>query len=169
MGDLGSIPGLGRSPGKGTSYPLQYSCLENSMDRGAWWATVHRVAKSRTRLSNFHFHSYVKREQVYVSNICSLLNVSCASIRSLSVEFSRSVMSHSFRSHGLRHARLPCPSPTPRAYSNKVEVLQGYKALGCYKVAITSQNKNHQLYRLIQSFGENPTGWIVQSHARKEY
>ena len=48
-GDLGSIPGLGRSPGEG--YPLQYSCLENSMDRGAWWATVHGVTKSQTRLS----------------------------------------------------------------------------------------------------------------------
>ena len=51
-GDLGSIPGLGRSPGGGHGNPLRYSCLENSMDRGAWWATVHRVAKSRTRLSD---------------------------------------------------------------------------------------------------------------------
>ena len=50
-GDLGSIPGLGRSPGEGHGNPLQYSCLENPMDRGAWWATVHRVAKSQTRLS----------------------------------------------------------------------------------------------------------------------
>ena len=41
-------PGLGRSPGGGHSNPLQYSCLENPMDRGAWWATVHRVAKSQT-------------------------------------------------------------------------------------------------------------------------
>ena len=47
-GDLGLIPGLGRSPGEGNGNPLQYSCLENSMDRGAWWATVHGVAKSWT-------------------------------------------------------------------------------------------------------------------------
>ena len=47
-GDLGSIPGLGRSPGDGNGNPLQYSYLENSMDGGAWWATVHGVAKSRT-------------------------------------------------------------------------------------------------------------------------
>ena len=53
--DLGSIPGLGRSPGEGTGNPLQNSCLENPMDRGAWWATVHRVAKSQTRLSDFTF------------------------------------------------------------------------------------------------------------------
>ena len=54
-GDLGSIPGLGRSPGEGNGNPLQYSCLENPMGGGAWWATVHGVAKSRTRLSDFTF------------------------------------------------------------------------------------------------------------------
>ena len=46
--DMGSIPGLGRSPGEGNGNPLQYSCLENLMDRGSWWATVHRVAESDT-------------------------------------------------------------------------------------------------------------------------
>ena len=49
-GDAGSIPGLGRSPGEGNSSPLQYSCLKNPMDRGAWEATVHRVAQSQTGL-----------------------------------------------------------------------------------------------------------------------
>ena len=53
VGDLGSITGLGRPPGKGNGNPLQYSCLENPMDRGAWWAAVHTVTKSRTRLSDF--------------------------------------------------------------------------------------------------------------------
>ena len=48
MRDLGSIPGLGRSPGVGIGNPLQYSCLENPMDRGAWWASVHRVAEGQT-------------------------------------------------------------------------------------------------------------------------
>ena len=47
-GDTGLIPGLGRSPGGGRDNPLQYSCLENPMDRGAWWATVHKFAKSQT-------------------------------------------------------------------------------------------------------------------------
>ena len=51
-GDLGSIPGSGRSPGEGNGNPLQYSCLENPMDGGAWWATVHLVTKSQTRLSD---------------------------------------------------------------------------------------------------------------------
>ena len=45
-GDLGSIPGSGRSPGEGNGYSLQYSCLENSVDRGAWWVIVHEVPKS---------------------------------------------------------------------------------------------------------------------------
>jgi len=48
--DAGSIPGLGRSPGGGHGNLLQYSCLENPMDRGAWWAMVHRVARNRTGL-----------------------------------------------------------------------------------------------------------------------
>ena len=47
-GDMGSIPGLGRSPEKGNSNPLQYSCQDNPMDRGAWWATVRGVTKSQT-------------------------------------------------------------------------------------------------------------------------
>ena len=57
-GDLGSIPGLESSPGEGNGNPLQYPCLENPMDGRAWWATVHGVAKSRTRLSeltSLHF------------------------------------------------------------------------------------------------------------------
>jgi len=51
-GDSGSIPGLGRSPGEGNGHPLQYSCLGNPMDRGAWRATVHGFAKSWTQLSD---------------------------------------------------------------------------------------------------------------------
>ena len=54
-GDLGSMPGLQRSPGEGNGNPLQYSCLENPMDGGAWWAVVHGVTKSRTQLSDFTF------------------------------------------------------------------------------------------------------------------
>ena len=51
-GDTGSIPGLGISPGGGNGNPLQYSCLENPMDRGAWQATVHGVTERETRLNN---------------------------------------------------------------------------------------------------------------------
>ena len=59
-GDLGSIPGSGISPGEGNGNPLQYSCLENSMDGGAWRAVVHGVTKSQTRQSNFtSLHPYL--------------------------------------------------------------------------------------------------------------
>ena len=58
VGDLGLIPGSGRSPGEENGNPLQYSCLENPMDGGAWWATVHGVPKSRSDMAerlNFYF------------------------------------------------------------------------------------------------------------------
>ena len=55
-GDPRSIPGLGRPPGEGNGKPLQYSCLENPMDGEAWYATVHGVAETQTRLSDFNFN-----------------------------------------------------------------------------------------------------------------
>ena len=57
-GDVGSIAGSGRSHGKGNGNPLQYSCLGNPMDKGAWQATVHGVSKSQTGLNDFHFHFF---------------------------------------------------------------------------------------------------------------
>ena len=58
--DMGLIPGLGRSPGGGYGNTLQYFCLENPMARGAWQATVHRVAKSQTRLRHTHTHTHTQ-------------------------------------------------------------------------------------------------------------
>ena len=71
-GDLGSIPGSGRCPGEGNGNPLQYSCLENPMDGGTWWATVHGVAKSRTRLSDFTF-TFKGLLQVDFAELCGLM------------------------------------------------------------------------------------------------
>ena len=65
--DPGLIPGSERSSGEGNGNPLQYSCLENRMDRGAWYATVHGVAKSQTRLSDFT-HSFT-----HLLNFCGAL------------------------------------------------------------------------------------------------
>ena len=65
MVDPGTIPGLGRSPGEGNGNPLQYSCLENPIDRGAWQATVHGVAKSWT-LQRIHFH-FQERSKFLIS------------------------------------------------------------------------------------------------------
>ena len=61
VGDLSLIPGLGRSLGGGNGNLLQYSCLENPMDGGAWWATVHEIAKSRTRLSDIWVYGYIHK------------------------------------------------------------------------------------------------------------
>ena len=66
-GDLGSIPEWGRSPGEQNGYPLQYSCLENFMDRGAWQATVRGVAKSWTWLTNFHTFRKTNKDLLYTT------------------------------------------------------------------------------------------------------
>ena len=98
-GDLGLIPGWGRSPGEGNGNPLQYSCLENPMDGEAWWAIVHGVTKSRTRLSDL------------------TLTISSA-------QFSHSVVSDSLWPYELQHARPPCPSPTTGVHSNSCPLSQ---------------------------------------------
>ena len=72
-GDLGSIPGSGSSPGEGNGNPLQYSCLENPMGGGAWWATIHRVTKSRTRLSDFTFTFILLLGRKTMTNLDSIL------------------------------------------------------------------------------------------------
>ena len=69
--DAGLIPALRRSPGEGHGNPLQYSHLENPMDKGAWWATVHRVAKSWTRLKQLSMHAQV----IYSSKFSCLWNM----------------------------------------------------------------------------------------------
>ena len=68
-GDTGVIPGLGRSPGEGNGHPLQYFCLENPMDREVWWATVHGVSKSWTRLRTHSFRkAYIFSSRNLTSN-----------------------------------------------------------------------------------------------------
>ena len=80
MGDPGSIPGLGRSPGEGNDNPLQFSCPGNPMDRGTWWAIVHGVAKSWTGLSDFTFtftfHSSVglKGKSLFIKRKCHIVS-----------------------------------------------------------------------------------------------
>ena len=66
-GDTGSIPGSGRSPGGGHGNPLQYSCLENPKDRGAWWATVHRVTNNQTGLKQLNMHECTYNEKIVLS------------------------------------------------------------------------------------------------------
>ena len=91
---LGSIPVSGRSPREGNGNPLQYSCLENPMDKGAWWATVHSVSKSQTRLNRLSMHAQ-----------------HCISFQVVQhkLSVSHSVVSDTLPPHGLNPARLLCP------------------------------------------------------------
>ena len=80
-GDLGSIPGLGRSPGGGHGNLLQYSCLENPMDRGAWWAIAHGVEKSQTRLSDWtELNCRGEKTRANKDTVLSLVAPSCPTL-----------------------------------------------------------------------------------------
>ena len=109
VGDLGSNPGLGRSPGEGNGNPLQYSCLENPMARGAWWATVHGAANSQTQLSDQHFVGVPRK-----SAGCQERPQLCAHVNpKLSIRFSLlpTLSNHKFKMtssdvlHAGRHSR----------------------------------------------------------------
>ena len=106
-GDLGSIPGLGRSPGEGNGNPLQYPCLENPIDREAWEAIVHRVAKSQMWLSDFTFFFFLNT-YVYPALYAFFFFLKCFILywtRKKSV--SRSVMSDSLGLLGLTAHQVP--------------------------------------------------------------
>ena len=77
VGDLGSTPGSGRSPGEANDNPLQYSCLENPMGRGAWQATVYGVAKSQTRLSDLACtrRHYLNKQQPFSGSKPNIINL----------------------------------------------------------------------------------------------
>ena len=126
-GNPGWIPGLGRSPGGENDNPLQYSCLENSMDRGAWWATVHGVAKSWTRLRDCHTHTHTHTHthscftmlcyfQLY-STVIQTYICTYVSIYSFSYSFLlcqvTSVMSDSVGPRRWQPTRLPHPWDSP--------------------------------------------------------
>ena len=72
--DACSIPSSGRSPGEGDGNPLQYSCLKNRMDRGAWWVIVHRAAKSRTQLKLLSMYTSTYTKKVFVAYLKFKLN-----------------------------------------------------------------------------------------------
>ena len=84
-GDLGSIPGSGRSPGEGNGYPLQHSCLEKSMNRGAWQATVTGITKSWT-LNDLHFTSLPRGASLVVQRVKCLPAMQETWVRSLGQE-----------------------------------------------------------------------------------
>ena len=128
VGDLGSIPGLGRSPGEGDGNPLQYSCLENPMAGGAWWATVHGVAKSRTRLSNFAsflsftFIEYIPSEvsvqfsRSVVSNLCDRMDYSTPGLP-VHHQLPESTQTHVHWVGDVIQPSHPLLSPSPPAFN----------------------------------------------------
>ena len=77
--DVGPIPGLGRFPGVGNGNPLQYSCLENPMDRGVWWTTVHGVTNSRTRLTHTLRPPSCRRDSCYTAGSEESISLTLAS------------------------------------------------------------------------------------------
>ena len=98
-GDLGSILGLGRSPGEGNGYPHQYSWPENPMDRGAWRAIVHGVTKSGTRLSYSHTHTYKVCTCTHTHIVCTSNGLQISYIMLLLTQLPLSLVflpSHSF-------------------------------------------------------------------------
>ena len=108
-GNVGLIPGLGRSPGGGYGNPLQYSHLENPMDRGAWWATVHRVAKSQTRLKRQSTQKRDESDRVRKKNWDKAHHLFCQN--GISLCYLRS---------GVRaQPRVFMPSPWDRAHGRK--------------------------------------------------
>ena len=105
--DMGLISGSRRSPGKGNGCPLQYSCQDNSTDRGAWRATIQGVTKSRTRASTHAgMHTLYQDGPLASYFIPIIMSHNPFS----SVQFICSVMSNSLLPHKPQHARPPCPS-----------------------------------------------------------
>ena len=159
-GDMGSIPESERSPGVGNGNSLQYSCLENQMDRGAWWATVHRVAKSQTRLST-HTRGYIYQNlQDYPlgkSNTCfpkfpseplvqlvkkhwfgNVQDQSCPLKILLLLLFSHPVVSNALPLHGWQHARPPCSSPFSGVCSSSYSLHQWHRPAISFSDALFS-------------------------------
>ena len=121
--------GWGRSPGVGNGIPLQYSFLENPVDRGAWWATVHGVAKSQTWLSictSSTHHQDIKQKNFLCKNTSVSLIVMFYIIKKVESE-SHSVVSDSLQPHGLQPTKLLCPwnSPGQNTGVGRRSLLQG--------------------------------------------
>ena len=139
--DLGLIPGLGRSPGKGTGSPLKYSCLENPMDRGAWQATVHGITKESDTTSKLNNNNEILHyETMLIYSVLLLLLL-----------FSLSVMYDSLPPRGLQHTRLPCPSPFPGVCSNSCPLSQW-----CYPTISSSAARSPFTFSLFPMVG-SPT------------
>ena len=117
-GDPGSIPGLGRSPGEGNGSPLQYSCLDEPMDGGVWWATVHGVAKGWTRLGDFtSLQSSLELMSIVLMMPCNHLILCCLLLL------------------------LPSFFPSIRVFSNKSALCIRWPKCWSFSFSISSSNE----------------------------
>ena len=109
-----------KNPWRRNGYPLQYSCLENSMDRGAWQATVHGVTNSRTRLNDQHLESCLLIDERFFKNQFPPFSTSSAFHKAtVNLQFSSvAQLCPTLRPHESQHTRPPCPSPTPGVHSD---------------------------------------------------
>ena len=128
-GDPGSMPGLGRSPGEGNGNPLQYSCLENSMDGGAWWATVHGVTKSQTWLSDFTHFTSCDLTQMCLLVYYQIFLVECLWFPSYRTKWHPTPVLLPGKSHGWR-SLVGC-SPWDREESDTTKQLPFHFSLSC--------------------------------------
>ena len=171
-GGVSSIPGLERSLDGGRGNPLQYSCQEDPMNRGASWTTVRGVAKSQTWLSVHEYafspHSQTASLTKSIFSQCELvitflhftrnyIKTSQKSVSFSSVQFSCPVVSDSLWPHGLQHARPPCPSPTPRVQSNSCPSSQWcHPAISSSVVPVSSRFNLSQHQGIFK--------WVSSSH-----
>ena len=136
----GSIPGLGSSPGEGNGNPLQYACLENPMDRGAWRATAHRVTKSQTRLkqSSTHafMHLYVSHSSEYTSILISQFVPPSLSLPCLHVH---SVYLCLYSCPGDGQGGLACCDSWGHKESDTTEQLNGTELIPALQIGLSAQ------------------------------
>ena len=140
--DAGSVPGSGRYPEIRSGNPLQYSCLENSMDGVAWWATIHRAAKSQTRLSDWALSIYIFLIEV----CCYLVAKLCPTMQP----------------HGLQHTRFPCPPLSPEICSSSCP-----SSRWCYLTISSSAILFSFCHQSFPASGSFPTNRLFTSDTKK--
>ena len=173
-GDQCAITGWGRSPGEGNGYPLQYSYLENFIDRGAQHAIVHGVAKSWTRLKDFHIHTpphLVTINYFLCLSVCLCFvdKFICTIFQVLhQYQFSHSVMFNSLWHHGLQRIKLSCPSPTSGLSQTHVlqvcDAIQPSHALSSPSPPAFNHAKHQGLFQwVMSSYGHHSLQWILRT------
>ena len=164
MGDLGLIPGSGSSPRERNGTALQYPCLENSMDRGAWWATVHGVAKSWTQVSNFTFFlSPLGETRQVPQKICLFLATACQfTIISIAISIKKkiSMLLDHLRLHSSVGTTYFFSFPSQSVLNPPQWILSFHWNGSCHSIPISLDVSPYWLL-LLESFFPFPTSGIT--------